>query len=419
MIRLFFFLAILLAINCDVYSQIATNSHYSRFGLGQLYDQGNPVYNSLSNATSAINNPKIINPINPASYSSFISKSFLLSTGGWHQTTKMENNTTDQTVNNNGFSHFILGFPLSKKTGFSAGIIPFSAIGYDITTSLNTVNNIQSANYSGDGGISKIYFGSAYKLSDELSIGLNASYLFGSLNRRKKLVYQDGTFFNSRSNSKISLKGYIYELGIIYNKSLNDNKDFSLGFSAYNNTSISANKTELLESFRYVGVTELVKDTFVNNTQNGEVYLPRNINIGVSYMKDKKWLLLANYNKQDWSNYKIFDEVDDLEDSQTFSAGMEYTPDYNSFTDYYKTVNYRIGISYKMTPLKFNDYQLEEKSLSFGFGLPYKKSATKYDIFCVLGSRGTKNKNLIEEKFCRIGLSITYYDTWFRKLKYD
>ena len=419
MIRLFFFLAILLAINCDVYSQIATNSHYSRFGLGQLYDQGNPVYNSLSNATSAINNPKIINPINPASYSSFISKSFLLSTGGWHQTTKMENNTTDQIVNNNGFSHFILGFPLSKKTGFSAGIIPFSAIGYDITTSLNTVNNIQSANYSGDGGISKIYFGSAYKLSDELSIGLNASYLFGSLNRRKKLVYQDGTFFNSRSNSKISLKGYIYELGIIYNKSLNDNKDFSLGFSAYNNTSISANKTELLESFRYVGVTELVKDTFVNNTQNGEVYLPRNINIGVSYMKDKKWLLLANYNKQDWSNYKIFDEVDDLEDSQTFSAGMEYTPDYNSFTDYYKTVNYRIGISYKMTPLKFNDYQLEEKSLSFGFGLPYKKSATKYDIFCVLGSRGTKNKNLIEEKFCRIGLSITYYDTWFRKLKYD
>ena len=419
MIRLFFFLAILLAINCDVYSQIATNSHYSRFGLGQLYDQGNPVYNSLSNATSAINNPKIINPSNPASYSSFLSKSFLLSTGGWHQTTKMENNTTDQIVNNNGFSHFILGFPLSKKTGFSAGIIPFSAIGYDITTSLNTVNNIQSANYSGDGGISKIYFGSAYKLSDELSIGLNASYLFGSLNRRKKLVYQDGTFFNSRSNSKISLKGYIYELGIIYNKSLNDNKDFSLGFSAYNNTSISANKTELLESFRYVGVTELVKDTFVNNTQNGEVYLPRNINIGVSYMKDKKWLLLANYNKQDWSNYKIFDEVDDLEDSQTFSAGMEYTPDYNSFTDYYKTVNYRIGISYKMTPLKFNDYQLEEKSLSFGFGLPYKKSATKYDIFCVLGSRGTKNKNLIEEKFCRIGLSITYYDTWFRKLKYD
>ena len=77
------------------------------------------------------------------------------------------------------------------------------------------------------------------------------------------------------------------------------------------------------------------------------------------------------------------------------------------------------SLRYKLYPLKFNDYQLEEKSLSFGFGLPYKKSATKYDIYCVLGIRGTTNKNLIEENFFRIGLAISYYDTWFRKLKYD
>ncbi len=419
MIRRLFFLAIFFVVCCDLYSQIATSSHYSRFGLGELYVQGNPIYNSLSNATSAINNTKTINPGNPASYSSFTSKSFLLSTGGWHQTTKMENNTSEQIVNNNGFSHFIMGFPISEKVGFSAGIIPFSSIGYNINTSLNESINVQSANYSGDGGISKIYFGSAYKLSDELSIGLNASYLFGSLNRRKELVYQDGTFFNSRSNSKISLKGYIYELGVMFKKLLNDNEEYAIGLSAYNNTSVSANKTELLESFRYVGVTELVKDTFVNTTQYGQIFLPRSINVGVSYMKDKKWLLLANYNIQDWSNYKIFDEEGDLENSQTFSSGIEYTPDYNSFTDYYKTINYRLGISYKMYPLKFNDYQLEEKSLSFGFGLPYKKSATKYDIYCVLGIRGTTNKNLIEENFFRIGLAISYYDTWFRKLKYD
>ena len=56
-------------------------------------------------------------------------------------------------------------------------------------------------------------------------------------------------------------------------------------------------------------------------------------------MKDKKWLLLVNYNIQDWSNYKIFDEEGSLENSQTLSSGIEYTPDYNSFTDYYKTIS--------------------------------------------------------------------------------
>ena len=362
MIRRFFFLAIIFVVYSDLYSQIATASHYSRFGLGELYVQGNPIYNSLSNATAAINNPKTINPSNPASYASFSLKSFLLSTGGWHQTTRMENNTSEQIVNNNGFSHFIMGFPLSKKAGFSAGIIPFSSIGYNINTSLNEASNVQSTTYSGDGGISKIYFGSAYKLSDELSIGINASYLFGSLNRRKELVYQDGTFFNSRSNSKISLKGYIYELGVIYKKILSDNDEYSIGLSAYNNTSVSANKTELLESFRYVGVTELVKDTFVNTTRVWKYFFPRSVNVGVSYMKDKKWLHLLIIIFRIGVIIKFLMKKSSLENSQTLSSGIEYTPDYNSFTDYYKTISYRLGISYKVHPLKFNDYQIEEKA---------------------------------------------------------
>ena len=356
-------------------AQISTSSPYSRFGLGELQQNILPEFNAFGGASTALSNPKSVNPSNPASYSSFAPNSFLLATGGWHQTTKMQNATAEQIVNNNAFSHLILGFPLSRKLGASIGMIPFSSTGYEIN-----VRNIESnadMNYYGDGGLSKIYFGGAYEPFNGFSVGINASYLFGGLNRRKQLVYDDETFFNSRSNSKINLKGYYYELGLLYKKAVNVNNEFSIGFTANNNSSIRAKKTELVESFKFSGVFEVPKDTFVNSSQWGDVILPQYISTGISYNKNKKWLFVADYSMQNWTDYTMFDESDNLANSMTICGGMQYTPEYNSITKYYKRMDYRIGASYSNTPLQFENNQLKEMSVSFGFGIPVKKSGTK------------------------------------------
>ena len=180
-------------------AQISTSSPYSRFGLGDLHQNIFPAFIALGGASTALGNPKSVNSNNPASYTSFPLNSFLLSTGGWHQTTKMKNLTEDQVVNNNGFSHFVLGFPLSKKIGASVGMTPFSSTGYEMNAEIVDENNSAhraSANYYGDGGLSRIYFGGAYEPLNGFSIGINASYLFGGLNRRKQLIYEDQSFFN-------------------------------------------------------------------------------------------------------------------------------------------------------------------------------------------------------------------------------
>ena len=145
----------------------------------------------------AHSNPFTVNPSNPASFTSIGPNSFLLSTGGWHQTTSIMNNTSSQIANNNGFSHFVLGFPLNKNIAASIGMLPFSSIGYSMSNAVIDANDTTHnaiANYYGDGGISKIYFGGAYQLNDNLSLGLNASFLFGGLNRRKSLVYNNEDF---------------------------------------------------------------------------------------------------------------------------------------------------------------------------------------------------------------------------------
>ena len=186
-------------------AQQTTSSPYSRFGLGDLNSQFSSVFNSLGGGGYAINDSKIINPFSPASYSSYQSNSFLFSTGINNETIDIQSLTDNQTVNNLSLSHILFGFPLTKKIGSSFGIIPFSSIGY----SMQNRDDIFGADmlYDGDGGISKVYFGSSLELHQNLSVGANASYLFGGLNRRKRLVFDDETIFNSRSNSLINIKG--------------------------------------------------------------------------------------------------------------------------------------------------------------------------------------------------------------------
>jgi hypothetical protein len=410
-------LVVVLFIFCGLsaLAQLGTSSPYSRFGLGDLQGNVFPVYNALGGGVTALSSSNSVNPSNPASYTSFRANSFLFSTGGMHKTTQLQNSTDKQVANNSAFSHMTIAFPISSKLGASIGMLPFSNIGY----TLNARDTLVNANmiYTGDGGLSKVYFGGAYEPFKGFSLGMNASYLFGGLNRRKKLDYDDESFFDSRSNSSINLKGYYYELGLMYKMALANEKVLSFGLTANNNSSLRAKRTNIVETIS--GTNEIVKDTTSNLVEWGEVNLPSYISTGLMYRDGEKWLLIADYSIQNWADYTLLGESDDLSNSMRLSAGLQYTPEFNSVTKYYKRMQYRLGANYSNTPLTLNDTQLKEMSVSFGFGIPVKKSRTKYDISLTLGQRGTTDNNLIKEQFINFGLSVSYDGIWFVKRKYD
>ena len=398
-------------------AQQTTSSPYSRFGLGDLNYQFSSVFNSLGGGGYAINDSKIINPFSPASYSSYQSNSFLFSTGINNETIDIQSLTDNQTVNNLSLSHILFGFPLTKKIGSSFGIIPFSSIGY----SMQNRDDIFGADmlYDGDGGISKVYFGSSLELHQNLSVGANASYLFGGLNRRKRLVFDDETIFNSRSNSLINIKGIYYEFGAVFSKKIDDNNSqISISINTSNNTNVDAKRTNLVETFEYSGTNEIVKDTFVNSVEKGSVILPKYTNLGLAYSLDN-WLFVFDYSTQNWSDYELFEESDSLTNSQRISAGLQYTPDISSVNQFYKRCHYRVGLALNTTPLQINNTQLEDKSISFGIGIPIKKNKSTYDISLILGQRGTTSNNLLKENYVKIGLSMSFEGIWFVKQKYN
>ena len=412
-------LAVVVFVFCGLstFAQLGTSSPYSRFGLGDLQGNAFPVYNALGGGVTALSSSNSVNPSNPASYTSFRANSFLFSTGGLHNTTQIQNSTDKQVVNNSAFSHLTIAFPISSKLGASFGMLPYSNIGY----TLNARDSVVNADmiYTGDGGLSKVYFGGAYEPFKGFSLGINASYLFGGLNRRKKLDYDDESFFDSRSNSSINLKEYYYELGLLYKKELANEKELSFGLTANNNSTLRAKRTNIVETIS--GHYEIVKDTSSNVVERGEVTLPNYISTGLMYRDGEKWLLIADYSMQNWADYTLLGESDDLSNSMRLSGGLQYTPEFNSVTKYYKRMQYRLGAAYSNTPLTLNDTQLQlkEMSVSFGFGIPVKKSRTKYDVSFTLGQRGTTDNSLIKEQFVKFGLSVSYDGIWFVKRKYD
>ena len=410
-------LVVVLFVFCGLsaFAQLGTSSPYSRFGLGDLQGNAFPVYNALGGGVTAFSSSNSVNPSNPASYTSFRANSFLFSTGGMHKTTQLQNSTDKQVANNSAFSHMTIAFPISSKLGASIGMLPFSNIGY----TLNARDTLVNANmiYTGDGGLSKVYFGGAYEPFKGFSVGMNASYLFGGLNKRKMLNVDDESDFDARSNSSINLKGYYYELGLMYKMALANEKVLSFGLTANNNSSLRAKRTNIVETIS--GTNEIVKDTTSNLVEWGEVNLPSYISTGLMYRDGEKWLLIADYSIQNWADYTLLGESDDLSNSMRLSAGLQYTPEFNSVTKYYKRMQYRLGANYSNTPLTLNDTQLKEMSVSFGFGIPVKKSRTKYDVSFTLGQRGTTDNSLIKEQFVKFGLSVSYDGIWFVKRKYD
>ena len=90
----------------QIEAQIGTNSPYSRYGLGDFQNNISPLFNAFGGASVALGDTYIINPSNPGTYTTFSSNTFLLSTGGWNQITKIQNENEEQIANNNSLSRF-------------------------------------------------------------------------------------------------------------------------------------------------------------------------------------------------------------------------------------------------------------------------------------------------------------------------
>src|ERR1051326_5213463 len=165
------------------YSQTSTSSPYSRYGLGDLQNYGFANIAAMGGISQAYQNDTnpvfFINANNPASHSSYRLTAF--DVGIMDQANQMNTSDSKYFANRAALSYIAFAFPVNKWWGSSIGILPFSNVGYNISTyAKDTANGNTYYQYEGSGGLNEIYWGNGFKYKN-FSAGINVSYLFGAL----------------------------------------------------------------------------------------------------------------------------------------------------------------------------------------------------------------------------------------------
>ena len=409
------------------FSQSATSSPYSQYGIGIVNGSQLPESRSMGGISAGLRKPSPysnVNLANPASYSSIRITTFDI--GVFGSNTNLAKNEKSENTFNAALNHLVFAMPVTKSSALSFGLVPYSSKGYDFsnpgTAGTDPVNYV----YSAQGGISKAYLGYGFNIADGLSIGANASYLFGKLTQTKAAEYEDVTFLNSRTQSNNSISGLSFDYGIQYETSLNNKTSLILGYSGSSNSKIKS-KNDLLTTRYYkdatTGLNTVSLDTteFIEN-EKSDIKLPMMHTVGFAVQSTNRWLVGADLSLGQWKNYREGSSNPGLQNSMGLAVGAQITPDFTAVGSYFKLVDYRFGFKYDKTYLNLNNQDINQVALTFGLGLPLPANRStfyKINLGTELGQRGTLDNNLVRERFINVFLSFTMNDQWFRKYKFD
>ncbi len=416
----------ILLISCALPSlgQTGTTSPYSNFGIGDLVPVTNSRTAAMGGVGIALRGNAQINPLNPASYTSFDSLSFTVEAGMYGNFSTLSTTLVTEKASNAGLAHLYLGFPVTSWYRASFGIMPYSSLGYNIKDMQpDPIMGRALRIYEGDGGLNQYYFGNGFKLGKDFSIGLNIIYLSGKLERSRMLNFPDSVYtLNTRVTNTTSVGDLNFSVGIQYHPVLKNGDKLTLGAVYGHSREISATTEELVETL-FGGIdngTEYSNDTIVYNSDlKGKIKLPMNLGLGFGYERPDKFTFSAEGNYSNWSDYTFFGRTDSLRNSFRVAAGLEFIPDNRSISGYWKKIRYRAGFRYAQTYLKLRNQGIDEYAISFGIGLPLRRMATTINLGGEFGSRGTTDQNLIKDNFFRFTLGISISERWFVIPKYD
>ena len=433
MIKIFknIFLITLIAAGVTATAQTTSSSPYSQFGLGDLKGALLPQTRGMGGISMGIRKPGVydnINMANPASYSTLVLTTF--DVGASMDLRKLSKaGTTGKSQFNSTLSHINFGIPVNKFSAISFGLVPYSDLGYQFKNSgvLDT-NNVEYV-YGGEGGVSKAYMGYGFKLGKNLSLGFNVGYLFGSLKENRAVDFldknsasgYDPAAFNSRTQFQQSVGGFSFDLGLQYVANLTDNTKLVLGYTTNTGNKISSRSDVVTTRYRRdaLGNEMAVADSsFYQKGTKGKINMPMTHTAGFAFEKTNSWLIGADVSYSKWSDFSEGAVNAGLNDSYGVALGGQITPDAGSINNYWKLVDYRLGVKYDRTFININDNDIKQYAVTFGLGFPLPSNrATFYriNLSTEVGRRGTEKNNLVRDNYVNINLGFTLNDKWFQK----
>ena len=347
------------------FAQQGTSSPYSFYGIGDVKFKGTAENRAMGGLT--IYSDSIhLNFQNPASYSNLKLTTFSL--GGTYLTTDLSTNSQNEKARRTAVDYLAVGLPLGKF-GVGFGLMPFSSVGYNIQSNIAATSTSpeEIKQFSGTGGINKVFFGIGYSLTKNLSLGVDYSYNFGKI-QTYSFRFIDGIQFGSREKNLSDITGGTLNAGINFTTPINKKTNGFLSLTYSPDSKLNSTNSRNIATIQYSSSgAEILVQPLEVDVADTTITLPSKLAIGFGVSESKKWMLGTEVTFQKSSNMgNRFNDINNVnyENATRISIGGFYIPNYNSFSKYYEKIIYRGGLRYENTGLIINSTSIKDYAVT-------------------------------------------------------
>ncbi len=430
---------LLAAMSLSSVAQVSsTLSPYSQFGLGTLSDQAVGFNHGMNGLSIGMRDGKIVNVLNPASYSAIDSLTMIFDVGVSGQITNFKEGGRSVNAKTANFDYAVAAFRLLPKVGFSFGIIPYSNIGYNYYSAAYNDLNVSSTgssyyneNHDATGGFSQTFVGIGWEVLKGLSIGANFSYFWGEFTKNTQVVNSDSYVNTLTKTYSTSVNSFKLDFGVQYQTPINKQDVLTVGATVGLGKNVGGEALLLMNNYDNTNALSYTSRDSVPDAFE----IPLTLGIGAAVTHNKRLTLGLDYTYQKWgsidypiqtsnitSDHKLGYRMQSglLRDRHKITIGTDWVP--NPFgRKLMGHIHYKFGVSYATPYYNVNGVKgPREFSMSAGFGIPLVNSWNNRSTLNISAQWvNTSADNLIRENSFRLTLGLTFNERWFAKWKVD
>ena len=411
-------------------AQSGTNSPYSQYGLGDLAGQSVGFNKGMAGVGFGFRKGNEVNPMNPASYSSVDSLTFILDAGLSGQITHFREKEERLNARSGGFDYAVASLRLIKHLGFSFGIMPYSNVGYNYSSRqlLQEVSAVIRTTHIGTGGYNQFFVGAGWQIAKPLSVGFNFAYLWGTIER--SVATSSSSDVNTLTKIyRTKISNYRLDLGLQFEQPLSKKDKMTIGVVVSPGHNTQADPECIITNRK----STTGKADSVSFTLDNAIKLPWTYGVGLAYQHSTSFRMGVDYQLQKWGDLVMPEYVVDTEgkgayvlssglmkDMHRINVGAEWTPKANS-AKFFNRIRYRIGAGYTTPYYNINNGDgPKEYRVSLGFGIPILNNYNHRSILNISAEWNRRSAvNLVKENTFRINIGLTFNERWFAKWKVE
>lgn len=392
------------------------NTPYSMYGYGIMGERATSMQRQMGGVGYAMQSGRQINVMNPASYASIDSLTFLWDMGANMNMQWSRDNSGKTHGYGGGLDYVTMEFPLSKFMGMSIGMVPLTQVGYSFGDEIK----YGARQNQGTGGITEAYAGLSGKVGG-FSVGVNVSYDFGTIQNDVYATPLAGT--QSLFEQIMRIRDWNIVAGVQYRQPLNKYNSITLGATYSPKKSFHGDTWLTIQDL----ASDALPDTIAQSNMKGKYYSPQTFGVGLAYTHEKvhRIVVEADFTLQQWSKAPFSSLKDEtgqvvfqgmkFSDRQKIALGGEYV--HNVRGSYLERMPWRLGAFYTDDYLKIDGNRMREYGVSLGTGFTAPGGKTMINFGLGWMHRQTAPVSLLSENYFNITLGVNFNEVWFFKRK--